>query len=141
MTTIAYRDGVIAYDSRAVQHDMVVSNTFPKMFEYKDHIFFVAGDVADYSGFANDMVAGKQSKEWEVSAFMVCPDGKLWMTGGGGGAWRFELPLTETAAIGSGMAFALAGMDFGLSAKKAVKYAMTRDPFTGGKVRTYMVGG
>lgn len=128
---------MIAYDSRAVQHDMVVSNTFPKMFEHKNHIFFVAGDVADYSGFANDMVAGKQSKEWEVSAFMVCPSGKLWMTGGGGGAWRFELPLTETAAIGSGQDFAYSAMDFGKTAKQAVKYAMTRDSNTGGKVRTF----
>ncbi len=47
--------------------------------------------------------------------------------------------LTYNDADGSGYAFALAAMDFGKSAKDAVKYAATRDTYTGGRVRVFDV--
>lgn len=48
-----------------------------------------------------------------------------------------ELAVEFDIAWGSGEEFALAAMDFGNSAEEAVKYAMTRDTCTGGKVHVY----
>ncbi|GAI22667.1 unnamed protein product, partial [marine sediment metagenome] len=42
-------------------------------------------------------------------------------------------------AIGSGSAYALAAMDMGASAEEAVRAAMKRDIYTGGKVRTMRI--
>lgn len=40
-------------------------------------------------------------------------------------------------AIGSGAKHALTAMDLGLDAKEAVKMAMKRDIYTGGRIRTF----
>lgn len=45
--------------------------------------------------------------------------------------------LNTDDSCGSGCVFALAGLDFGLTPYKAVKYAATRNIYTGGKVVTY----
>ena len=42
-------------------------------------------------------------------------------------------------SFGSGSSFALSAMDFGKSAKDSVKYAMTRDIYTGGKIKVIKV--
>jgi len=47
--------------------------------------------------------------------------------------------LSENLCKGSGEFWAMAAMDFGCSAKEAVKYAMTRDMYTGGKIRVIKV--
>jgi ATP-dependent protease HslVU (ClpYQ) peptidase subunit len=39
--------------------------------------------------------------------------------------------------VGSGFKFAISAMDHGKSAKDAVKYAATRDIYTGGKIHVY----
>jgi len=45
--------------------------------------------------------------------------------------------LTYNYTLGSGERFATGAMDHGKSASQAVKYAMTRDSNTGGKVLVY----
>ena len=47
--------------------------------------------------------------------------------------------LDYNFTLGSGGSFALAAMDFCRSAKDAVKYASTRDVYTGGKIRVVKV--
>jgi hypothetical protein len=53
------------------------------------------------------------------------------------GFWIDECKFSR--ADGSGYKFALGAMDHGKSAKDAVKYAMTRDIYTGGKVKVIKV--
>lgn len=61
MTTIAYKDGIIAYDSRAVKGDVIIDDDFNKCEEYNNHYFFYSGDPCDidmlihnYFGAEND---------------------------------------------------------------------------------------
>ena len=50
-----------------------------------------------------------------------------------------EIPSdNQKLAIGSGMVWAMAAMDFGMSAREAVTYAATRDNQTGGTVDVYL---
>ena len=55
------------------------------------------------------------------------------------GIWKQELDPANPDAIGSGSAYALAAMDMGASAEDAVRAAMKRDIYTGGRVRTMRV--
>lgn len=55
------------------------------------------------------------------------------------GIWKQELDPANPDAIGSGAAYALAAMDMGASAEDAVRAAMKRDIYTGGKVRAMKV--
>lgn len=139
MTTIAYCDGVIAYDSRCCKGDMIATDDYDKRYKLKGWNFFLAGTICDMERFMEAVVAGKESDtEWDVEGFAVDPKGKLWDVGGEG--WRVHLQGVSRAC-GSGGNFALAAMDFGCSAKKAVEYAGTRDSNTGGRVRTYKLKG
>ncbi|MEE4626600.1 hypothetical protein V2K62_03170 [Pseudomonas alliivorans] len=77
----------------------------------------------------------------ECSGFVV-DNGKLMMVGHDDktGVWRQPPDLANHDAIGSGSAYALAAMDMGASAEEAVKAAMKRDIYTGGTVRTVVIG-
>jgi len=50
-----------------------------------------------------------------------------------------EQIIKYNKGLGSGRDFAIAAMDHGKSAKEAVKYAMTRDTYTGGRIRVFNV--
>lgn len=138
MTTIAYKEGVIAYDSQCTKCGLIATSNYNKRYDYDGHRFFMAGTVSDMEPFFKAMIANDDSRDFDVSGFMVDPDGKIWEVGGGGGPWKTPI-IGAHAAVGSGRDFALAAMDFGKTAVDAVKYAKTRDTGTGGRVRTYKV--
>lgn len=137
MTTIAYKDGIIAYDSRSIRCDFIESDRTNKRHDYKDHIFFLSGVCSDFEKFMEATIRETSEQEHECGGLMVDPDGVLWKVGGQEVLWRERQQLATHTAFGSGLPWAMAAMDFGHTAKQAVKYAMTRDPGTGGKVRTF----
>lgn len=136
MTTIAYKDGIIAYDSRSIRNDYIDSDKCKKRRAYKDHTFFLAGSVADMEGLMAALVHDLPG-DFECGGLMVDPDGELWVCGGSDSPWKHLQDLEAAVSFGSGQQFAMSAMDFGHTAKQAVKYAMTRDPGTGGKVHTF----
>lgn len=141
MTTIAYRDGVIAVDGRRTENDLIVTDTAIKSYTYKDHFFVLCGDCSDMEGLMHAVVHDASDKRFEAGGLMVDPNGTLWTVGGEDTPWKARHDPDVPWACGSGRDFAIAAMDHGKSAKQAVKYAMTRNVYTGGKVRTYKVGG
>lgn len=137
MTTIAYKDGIIAYDSRSCRGEFIESDRTNKRHDFKDHIFFLSGSMADFEGLMAMIVNESTTGCYDAGGLMVDPEGVLWKVGGQDNPWRQRQDLELPTAFGSGTDFAIAAMDFGCTAKEAVKYAMTRDPGTGGKVRTF----
>lgn len=145
MTTIAYRDGVLAGDGRVTQSDMVVSSDTRKVHRLKDgRLFGWAGTAAQAEEL---LVALRKGKETPVlaslQALLISLD-----SGGGSsptvsyyedGVWRVE--REKFYALGSGSAFALGAMDHGATAAEAVKIASKRDVSSGGKVRTVKLKG
>jgi ATP-dependent protease HslVU (ClpYQ) peptidase subunit len=137
MTTIAYKDGVIASDGQTTQDDIILQLDTDKR-RMKDGVtLFGAGDVDEIEAAIERWpdVACSDVGSW--SAIVIDEDG-MWDAGGcHGNGWRVKHDPAVPCAIGSGMPYALAAMDMGASAKQAVKMAARRDTGTGGKIRTY----
>jgi ATP-dependent protease HslVU (ClpYQ) peptidase subunit len=139
MTTIAYKDGIIAVDSRTTSGSTISSDRAQKIF-YKDGVCFVLGgqmnlvddlinswpdlgiETENIGGFAWD-----GEKLWEI----VCSDEKL---------TKQKHDVNEPWACGTGGDFALGALDMGATAEEAVKIAIGRDIYSGGEVKTVRIG-
>ena len=140
MTTIAYKDGVIAYDSRVTAGGVIISDKFNKKFTLNSVVFFISGSVSDIDDIISLYPEKDIEKEISFSAFVVDGYGAwLYASDGDGIAFRMSLNGFSDDAIGSGCDHARTAMDCGLSARDAVKMAAKRDTMTGGRIRTYRI--
>lgn len=135
MTTLAYRDGELATDSRVTAGDMIVSDRRRKVHRLRD------GSVVAWSGSVQQAElllqamrkkGAEHPKLDEISALHLKTDGTLWEYEGE--AWVKQDP--GYYATGSGSPYAFAAMDAGASAREAVRIAIKRDAKSGGKVQS-----
>jgi 20S proteasome alpha/beta subunit len=140
MTTIAYKDGVIAYDSRQTRNDRIVSDSVPKCQVVDGVSFLLSGAVCDEKALIAAYFGTPSLVPVECSGYVV-DGGNLMLVGHDDktGIWKQDLDPANSDAIGSGAAYALAAMDMGATAKEAVEMAAKRDVYTGGKIRTLTV--
>jgi len=141
MTTIAYnhKDKEIAVDSRYTRGDTISNNNGVKYRKVNGVTFVIAGNTMYYDDIINCYFGNEEcAKGVNVSA-LVIDNGVAYECAfdQDGGFWKDK--LTENTTHGCGSVWATAAMDFGCSAKDAVKYAMTRDIYTGGKVHVFKV--
>jgi ATP-dependent protease HslVU (ClpYQ) peptidase subunit len=138
MTTIAYRDGELATDSRITAGDMIVSDVRRKVHRLRDgSVVAWAGSVQDAELLLQAMRktaprAAKHPKLEDISALHLRTDGSLWEYEGE--AWVKQDP--GYYATGSGSPYAFAAMDAGATAKDAVRIAIKRDANSGGRVQS-----
>lgn len=145
MTTIAYRDGIMAADSRAFSGGSTPIGFKRKLFEMPDGS--VVGVSTNQPGLGEwfvDWLSGKISEDphnirepvlqgnTEFTALHVTPLGNVFF-------YHDSLypsgPLTdEFFAIGSGDRYAIGAMLMGASAVRAVEIAMQVDPWTDGEI-------
>ena len=141
MTTIAIKDGIIAYDSRCRQGETIASDCENKRVDENGVSFFFAGNVCDQRHLI-DMYFGKDvsadHNKMSINAYTVS-NGVAWLIGvcKTDGFWMTRVRYPE--AIGSGTDHALTAMDMGATAKEAVKWAKKRDSGTGGRIRTFKI--
>ena len=151
MTTIAYKLGVIAFDSRRTRDGyMIISDNEDKSVAItKNDMPCTAvscGSIPDinellmiYSGEIDPSKSTGRSLQAE--AFVLIhrakdKDESVVHIGFSGGELWEQAPCEDGDAIGSGSKFAFTAFDFGATAEEAVSAASKRDPFTGGKIRT-----
>lgn len=145
MTTIAYKDGIIAHDSRVTANNLIVDDEYNKHITVADIHFFVAGGTEFAEDFCNAYASHSPTvKNMDVSAIVVEPSGKIFKSSveerdGQFRIWKSPIRPGCPTALGSGHEFALAFMDMGLSAEQAVMRAMKFDAATGGQVRTFKI--
>lgn len=136
-----HKDKEIAVDSRNTCGSLIVSDKFNKIIECNGIKYVGCGDDDHVQALIMLLNNTMQRSEVDVNqAVLYWPhDGKAFKSGFNedDGVWTQELQFNEAA--GTGANFALAAMDFGCSAKEAVKYAMTRDIYSGGKVKVIKV--
>ena len=60
MTTIAYKDGVIAYDSRATRGDYILTDNADKKRETEENFYFMSGSVDEFKTFIDLYERNKQ---------------------------------------------------------------------------------
>jgi hypothetical protein len=146
MTTIAFKNGVIAADSRVtVESDAGGARNFDtkKLFRatvdikgtFKGVILATAGESAPGSLFVEQWSTGKSLteirelftySEADFTILVVSEDGLFEVD-----KWCILEPVYEPFyAIGSGSKLAMGAMEAGASAQKAVEIACKRDPYT-----------
>lgn len=78
MTTIAYKDGVIAYDSRVTRGDLITDDDCDKCIERDGVKFFMSGALCDYDALVGAYFGTAPSGKVDASAIVV-DAGKLMM--------------------------------------------------------------
>jgi len=139
MTTIAYKDGIIAYDSQQTAGDTITNNDAHKGVWIEGVFFVFSGAVSDFPRFVETYFGRASGLKHVDCSALIFDNGKLYRSGhdNESGIWKQEMDRTVPAAIGSGWHFAYAAMDCGLSAVDAVRAAAKRDAGTGGAVRYF----
>lgn len=141
MTTIAYKDGVMAADGHCVNGWVVVSINQVKMHRLPDgSICGGSGVVAHLARYIESLIAGTPDRAALTNGtehsdvLLVRPSGLLEYHHRDG---VDLLPDLKFHAIGSGWMTAIGAMEMGgASAKKAVEIARKRDMGTAGRIRT-----
>jgi hypothetical protein len=141
MTVIAYRDGVIACDSRINFGGFHASTK--KWEKVGDHLLFGAGDASQFLQLVEWYRNGAVISEWPAiinrenyCRLIVCKDGKV---------FEYEyLPypievIDDYAAWGSGFEVALGAMYAGMGAGQAAKAACALVSTCGGEVHVFEV--
>lgn len=145
MTTIAYRDGVMAADSQCTQ-DGTRACEVAKIARIHGWLVGCSGS----SGLAHEFQEwfraecrerlkrtpaslAVQGQDAKLSVLLVHPDGTIFGVDGLGHPYPIKGPFI---ADGTGFKVALGAMEMGASAAEAVKVASKYDIYTGGPVRT-----
>lgn len=135
MTTIAYRNGVMAGDTRTNYAGTICPGHAQKVFKFQNGAIFGAAGAVDEIQQLLDATEQKHPvpKLENVEALLVPPDGSIFSYEGSVWTLVEEAPYT---AIGSGWVPAIVAMRYGASAAEVVRTSMEFDMATGGEVRT-----
>lgn len=140
MTTIAYDGRYIACDGRSSIGGVVSSDSTDKSYIVGDSVFFLCGSVEFCIKFSEYFVEGMECSIPGINSggflfkddviYLVFVDEET-------KRYRKDRIRMDYWADGSGRDWAIAAMDHGKDAIDAVKYAMTRDTGSGGKITCY----
>lgn len=139
MTTIAFRDGVLAADTLAVDDEIDLKSHCTKIFLLADCIVAISGDYHAGLRFVEWLKAGrpKRKPNWgKKASFEAYVLTKTGLT-----AWDENLsPVPnedEFCAIGGGGPVATGAMEMGATAIRAVEVATKWHSGTGGRVEHF----
>ncbi|WP_339419026.1 proteasome subunit beta [Pseudomonas sp. RL_105y_Pfl1_103] len=141
MTCIAYKNGVIAYDSQITCGSTITYDDYEKCHEVKGVRFVMCGKTSDYAALQGAYFGSSVTRDLDASAIVSDGEG-LWCVGASieDGFWKSPIPAGAIYAIGSGADHAITAMDMGASAIGAVEMAAKRDTGTGGIIRKLITG-
>jgi ATP-dependent protease HslVU (ClpYQ) peptidase subunit len=140
MTAIVYshKHKEIAFDSRASRGGTIVTDNFNKHYHCCGVDYIISGSPADAEllilMYQDPSIQGVP----EIDAFVV-DEGCVFSVHATEEGSLSCLKIEHDMGIGSGGDWALAALDFGETPRKAIKYACTRDLYSGGKIKTVKV--
>lgn len=136
MTTLVYRSGVLAADSRGTSGGWVLPSQEKKLRKLPDgRLVGSFGPVAGVARLINWLETGEPGDQPDIgdsNVVVVSADAIHVFSGEG----RFDEPVTGFHAWGSGMPPALAALHMGADACEAVRIACLVDPSSGGPVQS-----
>lgn len=146
MTTIVYRDGVLACDSRETEtngtdgdYGYVVTNRCKKIFRLPDGRLFGAAHSTEAGWrILHALQRGQRMPDVgneEIQAILVSTSGSYKIFEGA--VWTPT--RARFYAIGSGARFALAAMRVGADAVKAAKVGRDMDVYSGGRIQVLRI--
>ena len=134
MTTVAFRDGVLAADTLSTTNGLR-DDYGVKVWKFRGVIGAAAGSRALCLKFQDWIRGGMQGDcpfegQDDGNGFIAAPNGVAvcWSTNG---PWPVRAPFY---ALGSGYQLAMGAMEAGASAEEAVRVAIKHDTGTGGEV-------
>lgn len=144
MTTFVYnkKENKIALNGRESSGALISSEKAEKWtVTDTGNTYFTIGGVSDCKMLIEAVERGDASLGDHVvcNGTLIKPGNPVVMYGYYEEAIFTEVLDNEFSAYGSGRDFAYAAFDHGKSAKDCVKYAMTRDCYTGGKITVFDV--
>lgn len=132
MTTIAFRDGIIAFDT-LITADEKVFSTKDKAFKINDYIVGCAGNLTDIEKFLNWVKSDMPEEKPKISIEAILIKGnKVNIVSDN---CVFSKMAGKFCAIGTGANYALGAMEMGATAKQAVAIARKYDRLTGRKIK------
>ena len=150
MTTIAYRNGILACDTLATSGSTrsgyieKARKVGPWVIAYAGHVRsgiewldWMQGIIERGEKFVRAPKEMQYGDDVEPISALAIKTGEIWAFDGLSYPYKME---AEYVAIGSGSDFALGAMAMGVGAEKAVKIASQLDCYTGGEIRTYRHG-
>lgn len=143
MTTIAYRDGILAADGRVTAGGLILTDQCKKITRLSDgSLFALCGDDLLEERLIEwlencETSAPPQGKDF--TAVLVETDGSLKVFTGQGD--RFvPYQFDRFCAFGSGEDFAYGAMEMGATAELAVRAAIARNYLSGGSIQVETYG-
>jgi ATP-dependent protease HslVU (ClpYQ) peptidase subunit len=137
VTTIAYRDGVLASDSRLTSEDNVITDKCIKLWRLPDGtLYSFAGDNDVGLAMLRNLKKGIDEKvgvpdDGDFTAVRIIPKGRIYINEGN--VW-YRWPENHIA-IGSGGKYAAVALRCGATAVYAVKQGIKSDVHSGGRVQ------
>lgn len=142
MTTIVYRDGVMAGDGTETsiaedESPMILTRNCRKVFKLPDgQLFGASRGSEDITRLHQALIKGLPAPKLEdVNALRVDLKGHIWLYEGN--IWQRVGAREGYYAVGCGALFAFPLLKAGLGAIEACKIAKECDPYSGGKL-TYV---
>lgn len=139
MTTIVYRDGILAADSAIHAGGCLVGESEAKIFEHKGSLFGVTGSVSGQSVLKKWLDDNRSLKNLsnirddDLEIIEINPEGKVFYLYDD----FLHAPIrAEFHAIGSGFKIALGALEAGATATMAVEICIKLDCYTAGKVKS-----
>ena len=143
LTTIAYKDGVIAYDSQVTAGETISNlkhNKCCTVGRGDNKVKFIfAGSLADRDELISAYYGHPVDDSLACGAVVINNEGVFAIGVEDGKLWKNQIDNKDIFAVGSGEGFAYGAMDMGADAKQAVKVASGRDLYTGGRIRTIKI--
>ena len=137
MTTVVWRDGVLAADSRCMASGSIQPGNMTKIWRVKQRLVSGTGDTHRIQMFLRWVQKGATGKTPEMgddsNGILIEPNGVVREFEGVGEISSGDAPFY---AWGSGMPAALAALYMGATAERAVEIAILVDPRSGGATQS-----
>lgn len=145
MTTLAFRNGVLAADRRSISSGWIKGVAVTKIFKAEDgRLIGLCGEYAAVYPFAQWLLLTNRSQgdkpkigKDEGMVIEICPDGMIFVHTDTG---YHPAEGSEFFAWGSGFPAALAAMIMGADAVRAIEVACMLDNCSGGGIDTLEIG-
>ncbi|MGO2457046.1 hypothetical protein [Vibrio casei] len=137
MTTIIYnaKENEIGVDSRMTCGDTILDDSYQKSKKVSGVLFFCTGNAGDFDLAIENYFSEHPTEIIPDCTLLVADKGSVKELSFDGSGNRFITDVMTSYGYGSGGLWALAALDHGKSTREAVKYAISRDCFSGGKVK------
>lgn len=140
MTTLIITEKGFYSDSQVVAGDTVLSSDYDKVFTYKGRVIAMTGNPCELTYYIKKYIDGESfESKAQDGCCMVRFNGQTRMVSFYSDRVDDTID-TFNRCLGSGGCWARAALDFGKTPEEAIKYAMTKDPYTGGKVKKIIFG-